>query len=75
MVNIIYDFKNSFRWFWRNVAAIDLINNLLQVKQRKRYTVDKSLQHIWLQVSAQQSDKYILKSQIENAQDLKVTEV
>lgn len=33
-----------------NVVAIDLINNLLQVKQRKRYTVDKSLQHIWLQV-------------------------
>lgn len=32
------------------ILAIDLINNLLQVKQRKRYTVDKSLQHIWLQV-------------------------
>lgn len=30
-------------------VAIDLINNLLQVKQRKRYTVDKSLQHVWLQ--------------------------
>ncbi|CAG7785747.1 unnamed protein product [Allacma fusca] len=29
--------------------AIDLINNLLQVKQRKRFTVDKSLSHIWLQ--------------------------
>ncbi|CAG2066803.1 unnamed protein product, partial [Timema podura] len=28
---------------------IDLINNLLQVKQRKRYTVDKSLSHVWLQ--------------------------
>ncbi|KAJ8934446.1 hypothetical protein NQ314_013320, partial [Rhamnusium bicolor] len=36
---------------WKEIssAAIDLINNLLQVKQRKRYTVDKSLQHIWLQ--------------------------
>ncbi|XP_030745104.1 serine/threonine-protein kinase D3 isoform X2 [Sitophilus oryzae] len=36
---------------WKEISsdAIDLINNLLQVKQRKRYTVDKSLQHIWLQ--------------------------
>lgn len=32
------------------VTAIDLIMNLLQVKQRKRYTVDKSLAHDWLQV-------------------------
>lgn len=31
------------------ILAIDLINNLLQVKQRKRYTVDKTLQHVWLQ--------------------------
>ena len=31
-------------------TAIDLINNLLQVKMRKRYTVDKSLAHVWLQV-------------------------
>lgn len=30
--------------------AIDLINNLLQVKMRKRYSVDKSLSHSWLQV-------------------------
>jgi len=36
-----------------NFAAIDLINNLLQVKQRKRYTVAKSLAHVWLQVSDQ----------------------
>jgi len=36
-----------------NLAAIDLINNLLQVKQRKRYTVAKSLAHVWLQVSDQ----------------------
>ncbi|XP_063222839.1 serine/threonine-protein kinase D1 [Bacillus rossius redtenbacheri] len=36
---------------WKEIStdAIDLINNLLQVKQRKRYTVDKSLAHIWLQ--------------------------
>lgn len=32
-------------------AAIDLINNLLQVKMRKRYSVDKTLSHPWLQVS------------------------
>lgn len=32
-------------------AAIDLINNLLQVKMRKRYSVDKSLSHPWLQVT------------------------
>jgi hypothetical protein len=31
-------------------AAIDIINNLLQVKMRKRYTCDKSLCHVWLQV-------------------------
>ncbi|CAH1099455.1 unnamed protein product [Psylliodes chrysocephalus] len=36
---------------WKEISsdAINLINNLLQVKQRKRYTVDKSLAHIWLQ--------------------------
>ncbi|CAN7995296.1 unnamed protein product [Ixodes hexagonus] len=37
---------------WKDVSpeAVDLINNLLQVKTRKRYTVDKSLVHTWLQV-------------------------
>ncbi|XP_042866498.1 serine/threonine-protein kinase D3-like isoform X2 [Penaeus japonicus] len=36
---------------WKEITqdAIDLINNLLQVKQRKRLTVDKSLAHVWLQ--------------------------
>uniref|UniRef100_A0A023F3P7 protein kinase C n=2 Tax=Triatoma infestans TaxID=30076 RepID=A0A023F3P7_TRIIF len=36
---------------WKDISpeAVDLINNLLQVKQRKRFTVDKSLAHIWLQ--------------------------
>ena len=33
-------------------SAIDLINNLLQVKMRKRYSVDKTLSHPWLQVAA-----------------------
>lgn len=40
------------------LSAIDLINNLLQVKQRKRYTVDKSLQHVWLQVSIRYRTRY-----------------
>lgn len=31
-------------------TATDLINNLLQVKMRKRYSVEKSLSHPWLQV-------------------------
>ncbi|XP_008216191.1 serine/threonine-protein kinase D1 isoform X2 [Nasonia vitripennis] len=36
---------------WKEISsdAIDLINNLLQVKQRKRFSVDKSLLHFWLQ--------------------------
>ncbi|PIO01539.1 hypothetical protein AB205_0093790 [Aquarana catesbeiana] len=36
---------------WRETSsdAIDLINNLLQVKMRKRYSVDKTLNHTWLQ--------------------------
>ncbi|XP_034095348.1 serine/threonine-protein kinase D1 isoform X2 [Gymnodraco acuticeps] len=36
---------------WNKVSqeAIDLINNLLQVKMRKRYSVDKTLSHPWLQ--------------------------
>uniref|UniRef100_A0AAQ5YY63 Serine/threonine-protein kinase n=1 Tax=Amphiprion ocellaris TaxID=80972 RepID=A0AAQ5YY63_AMPOC len=36
---------------WKQISsdAIDLINNLLQVKMRKRYSVDKSLSHLYLQ--------------------------
>jgi len=36
---------------WKEISsqAIDIINNLLQVKMRKRYSVDKSLMHPWLQ--------------------------
>uniref|UniRef100_A0A8C6TY05 protein kinase C n=1 Tax=Neogobius melanostomus TaxID=47308 RepID=A0A8C6TY05_9GOBI len=36
---------------WRQIScdATDLINNLLQVKMRKRYSVDKSLSHVYLQ--------------------------
>ncbi|KAL7987510.1 hypothetical protein Chor_006429 [Crotalus horridus] len=34
---------------WKEISTTDLINNLLQVKMRKRYSVDKSLSHPWLQ--------------------------
>ncbi|XP_030629764.1 serine/threonine-protein kinase D3 [Chanos chanos] len=36
---------------WKDISteATDLINNLLQVKMRKRYSVAKSLSHPWLQ--------------------------
>jgi len=36
---------------WKQIStqAIDLITNLLQVKMRKRYSVDKALMHPWLQ--------------------------
>lgn len=30
-------------------TAIDVISNLLQVNKRKRLTVEKSMEHIWLQ--------------------------
>ncbi|XP_073913880.1 serine/threonine-protein kinase D2 isoform X1 [Castor canadensis] len=36
-------------WSHISAGAVDLINNLLQVKMRKRYSVDKSLSHSWLQ--------------------------
>lgn len=45
-------------------TAIDLINNLLQVKQRKRFTVDKSLSHTWLQEIQTWNDLRALEAQI-----------
>lgn len=45
-------------------AAIDLINNLLQVKQRKRFTVDKSLLHTWLQDRVAWQDLRALEGQV-----------
>lgn len=44
--------------------AIDLINNLLQVKQRKRFTVDKSLLHTWLQEPQTWHDLRALEAQV-----------
>ncbi|XP_058801988.1 serine/threonine-protein kinase D1 isoform X2 [Phymastichus coffea] len=51
---------------WREISsdAIDLINNLLQVKQRKRFSVDKSLLHIWLQDYQTWCDLRELETQI-----------
>ncbi|KAK8765660.1 hypothetical protein V5799_031728 [Amblyomma americanum] len=48
-------------WF---LPAVDLINNLLQVKTRKRYTVDKSLVHTWLQDYQTWCDIRELESQV-----------
>lgn len=46
MFQICHLFLPTINFF----SAIDLINNLLQVKMRKRYSVDKTLSHPWLQV-------------------------
>lgn len=46
------------------LTAIDLINNLLQVKQRKRYTVDKSLLHQWLHDRQTWQDLRNLETQV-----------
>lgn len=37
---------------WAEISgnAIDLIKNLLQVKAKKRFTVDRALWHPWLEV-------------------------
>ncbi|GFU20301.1 hypothetical protein NPIL_704892 [Nephila pilipes] len=51
---------------WKEISpeAIDLINNLLQVKTRKRFTVDKSLSHSWLQDYQTWCDLRELESQV-----------
>ncbi|KAJ9597767.1 hypothetical protein L9F63_011375, partial [Diploptera punctata] len=53
---------------WKEISldAIDLINNLLQVKQRKRFTVAKSLAHIWLQDYQTWCDLRRLETQVGN---------
>ncbi|XP_068194925.1 serine/threonine-protein kinase D1 [Antennarius striatus] len=52
---------------WKKVSqeAIDLINNLLQVKMRKRYSVDKTLSHPWLQDYQMWLDLRSLESRME----------
>ncbi|XP_047994235.1 serine/threonine-protein kinase D1 isoform X2 [Leguminivora glycinivorella] len=51
---------------WREISAeaIDLINNLLQVKQRKRLSVDKSLAHAWLQTQQAWEDLRALERRV-----------
>ncbi|XP_022252201.1 serine/threonine-protein kinase D1-like isoform X2 [Limulus polyphemus] len=51
---------------WKEISAsaIDLIQNLLQVKTRKRYTVDKSLCHPWLQDYQLWCDLHELEAQV-----------
>ncbi|XP_019732977.1 serine/threonine-protein kinase D1 [Hippocampus comes] len=52
---------------WKKVSpeAIDLINNLLQVKMRKRYSVDKTLSHAWLQDYQMWLDLRSLESRVD----------
>lgn len=57
---LIETLSRLFEYF----TAIDLINNLLQVKQRKRFTVDKSLSHTWLQEIQTWNDLRALEAQI-----------
>ncbi|XP_037876164.1 serine/threonine-protein kinase D1 isoform X2 [Bombyx mori] len=51
---------------WREISAeaIDLINNLLQVKQRKRLSVDKSVSHCWLQTREAWQDLRALERRV-----------
>ncbi|CAH2238133.1 jg22061 [Pararge aegeria aegeria] len=51
---------------WREISsdAIDLINNLLQVKQRKRLSVDKCLAHAWLQTREAWADLRALERRV-----------
>ncbi|CAD0204075.1 unnamed protein product [Chrysodeixis includens] len=51
---------------WREISAeaIDLINNLLQVKQRKRLSVDKSVSHVWLQTRQAWADLRALERRV-----------
>ncbi|XP_055879880.1 serine/threonine-protein kinase D1-like isoform X5 [Biomphalaria glabrata] len=51
---------------WKDISqeAIDLISNLLQVKMRKRFTVDKSLNHVFLQDYQTWCDLRVLEKQV-----------
>ncbi|XP_035824058.1 serine/threonine-protein kinase D3 [Aplysia californica] len=51
---------------WKDISqeGIDLISNLLQVKMRKRFTVDKSLNHLFLQDYQTWCDLRILEMQV-----------
>ncbi|KAK3796156.1 hypothetical protein RRG08_018156 [Elysia crispata] len=51
---------------WKDISqeGIDLISNLLQVKMRKRFTVDKSLNHVFLQDYQTWCDLRVLETQV-----------
>ena len=51
---------------WSEISeqAIDLIKNLLQVKAKKRYTVDRSLWHPWLENYETWFDLRLLECQL-----------
>ncbi|XP_038206511.1 serine/threonine-protein kinase D1 [Zerene cesonia] len=51
-------------WSEISAEAIDLINNLLQVKQRKRLSVDKCAAHAWLQSKEAFSDLRALERRV-----------
>lgn len=63
-LNCFDEFYNCIIIHFSSLLAIDLIVNLLQVKQRKRYTVDKSLQHNWLQDQQTYRDLRHLEMQV-----------
>lgn len=64
-VSRFWNFKYIDKYFQISlILAIDLINNLLQVKQRKRFTVDKSLSHSWLQDRQTWQDLRTLEIQV-----------
>lgn len=58
------NFVHQLYCYLDSISAIDLINNLLQVKQRKRFTVDKSLCHNWLQDLQTWNDLRTLEAQV-----------
>lgn len=57
----VYSFENVL---FGPRSAIDLINNLLQVKQRKRLSVDKAFGHGWLQTREAWLDLRALEARV-----------
>ncbi|XP_041969337.1 serine/threonine-protein kinase D1 [Aricia agestis] len=51
-------------WAEISAEAVDLINNLLQVKQRKRLSVDKCAAHAWLQTAQAWADLRALEARV-----------
>ncbi|XP_059210866.1 protein kinase D4 [Centropristis striata] len=51
-------------WASISLEAVSLINNLLQVSVRRRYSVGKALGHPWLQVRAFTVHKFVIKLRV-----------